>query len=109
MDMCGLQDKPVLDGTTPLAVLEILAQLRLEVAQLRGEVVPLRVEDLELRQQVGYFKAMHTAATERLETVREELDQVRGENRQLKADLFGRRSQTTSAVDRSNDLDDPHT
>ena len=104
--MCDLQDKPVLDGTTPLAVLEILAQLRLEVAQLRGEVARLRVENLELRQQVGYWKAMHTAATERLEAVREELDQVRGENRQLKADLFGRRSETTSAVDRSNDLED---
>src|SRR5271155_4232888 len=101
MDMCDLKDKAVLDGTTPLAVLEILAQLRLEVAQLRGEVARLRVENLELRQQVGYFKAMHTAATERLEAVREELDQVRGENRQLKADLFGRRTEKSSAIDRS--------
>jgi transposase len=107
MVMGDLLDQPRLDATTPLSVREIVAQLRAEVAELRSEVAFLRKENLGLRQQVGYWKAMHAAANERGEAMQQDLEQVRGENRQLKADLFGRRSETPSALDRSNDLDDP--
>jgi transposase len=107
MVMTDLLDQPVLDGFPHSGVLELVAQLRSEVAELRGEVARLREENLGLRQQVGYWKAMHAAAIERVEAFRLEVDQLRGENRQLKADLFGRRSETPSAPNRSNDLEGP--
>src|SRR5271156_4621321 len=44
------------------------------------------------------------AKVDRLER---EVVQLEGENRQLQADLFGRRSEARPGKDRSNDLDDP--
>ncbi|WP_143393504.1 hypothetical protein [Fimbriiglobus ruber] len=104
--MDDLMDKPFRDGTTPLGVLDLVAQLHSEMVALRGEVARLRAENLDLRQQVGYWNVMHAAATERMDVLRQELDHVRGENRQLEADLFGRRSEKPSTLGRSNDLED---
>ncbi|HEX4607633.1 MAG TPA: hypothetical protein VH092_05445 [Urbifossiella sp.] len=101
------RDNSVLAPTSPSGVWEIVAQLRSDVAALRGEVARLREDNLGLRPQVGYGKAMHAAATERVEASDRERDQLRGENRQRKADVFGRRSEARPVVDRSNDLDDP--
>jgi transposase len=86
---------------------EVLTQLRSDVATLLGDVARLRHENLDLRQQAGYWKAMHAAATERLDALRQEVEQLRGENRQLHSDLFGRRSEKPTVLDRSNELDDP--
>ena len=47
---------------------------------------------------------MPCAASAELE---QQVEQLQGEKRQLQADLFGRRSETTSLKDRSNHLDDP--
>src|SRR5271166_3288280 len=78
-----------------------------EVVELRAEVERLRRENLEFRQQVGYWKSRHRDALLRIAALEQKVEQLEGENRQLQADLFGRRSETTPLKDRSNHLDDP--
>ena len=85
--------------------LELIRGLRQEVAELRGEVASLRRENLELRQQVGYWKVMHARAIERIAVLEQENEQLRGENRRLQQQLFGQKSEKQSAKDRSNHLD----
>jgi transposase len=107
MDMGDLLDQPVLEQTTLPAALALVDQLRSELSQLRDQFARLQRENLGLKQQVGFWRSMHSGALERLEAAKEERDQLAGENLQLKADLFGRRSEKSSAADRSNDLEDP--
>jgi transposase len=99
----------LLDFRPDLTVL--VAELRQEVAELRAEIPPLRSEvarlqreNLELRQQVGYWKSMHAQALRRIEELQQEVEQLRGENAKLQAQLFGRRSEKQSSQDRSNHL-----
>jgi transposase len=61
----------------------------------------------EFRCEVGYWKSRHADAVHRIEQLKEELDQSRGQTRALQAKLFGRKSEKSSAGDRSNDLFDP--
>jgi transposase len=85
-----------------------VAELRAEAAevpQVRDEVARLRGENLELRQQVGYWKGMHAQALRRLEQLQQEVEQLRGENAKLQAQLFGRKSEKQSSRDRSNHLE----
>lgn len=84
---------------------ELIRELRREVAELRGEVASLRRENLELRQQVGYWKGMHARAIERIAVLEQENEQLRGENRCLRQQLFGQKSEKQSSKDRSNHLD----
>ena len=49
---------------------------------------------------------MHARAVHRAEQLEAEVDQLRGENRKLKDQLFGRKSEKPSSSDRSNHLDD---
>lgn len=84
---------------------ELIGELRREVAELRGEVASLRRENLELRQQVGYWKGMHARAIERIAVLEQENEQLRGENRRLQQQLFGQKSEKQSCKDRSNHLD----
>jgi len=107
MDMGDLLDQPVLEPTTLPAALALVDQLRTEVSQLRDDVARLQRDNQCLKQEVGYWKAMRARAIERLEATQEERDQLAGENLQLKADLFGRRSEKSSTLDRTNDLEDP--
>ena len=93
------------DSSSELILL--VQRWRQEVAELRAEVQGLRRENLELRQQVGYWKSRHRDALGRVTDLEQKVDQLEGEKRQLQADLFGRRSETRSRNDRSNDLDDP--
>src|SRR5271157_3484336 len=79
-----------------------------EVLELRTEVQRLQRENLEQRQQVGYWKSRHRDALKRIAALEQKVEQLEGEKRQLQADLFGRRSETTPLKDRSNHLDDPH-
>jgi len=81
--------------------------VREEIAEHHAEVQRLQRENLELRQQVGYWKSRHRDALQRITELEQKVEQIEGEKRQLKADLFGRRTETTSRSDRSNDLDDP--
>ena len=83
----------------------LLGQLRSEFAQLRAEVDTLRRDNLELRQQVGYWKSMHARALERLAVVEQENEQLRGEVARLNAQLFGQKSEKQTRKDRSNHLD----
>src|ERR1700704_4372082 len=84
---------------------ELIRELRQEVAELRGEVASLRGENLELRQQVGYWKGMHARAIERIAVLERENEHLRGENRRLQQQLFGQKSEKQSRKDRSNHLE----
>jgi transposase len=87
--------------------INLLAQLHQEVVALRHEVASLRRENLEWRQQAGYWKSRHADAVNRLAGLEQDLEHLRGEKRNLQAQLFGRKTEKGSAVDRSNQLDDP--
>src|SRR4051812_594676 len=92
-----------LPATEPADVSDLMRQLCREVLDLRQEVN-------ELRQQAGYWKGMHARAVQRAERLEAEVQQLRGENRKLQDQLFGRKSEAASSQDRSNDLqggDDP--
>ena len=96
----------------PADLVAVVAQLRQEVAELRAEVVPLRGEvahlqreNLELRQQAGYWKSQHARAVQRLQEVEREVEQLRGDNKKLQAQLFGRKTEKQASTDRSNHLE----
>ena len=61
----------------------------------------------EFRWEVGYWKSRHADAVKRIDGLREELDQSRGQTRALQDKLFGRKSEKSARSDRSNDLFDP--
>lgn len=105
MDGQLVQICPPIGSSSELIIL--VETLRQEVADLRAEVQRLHRENLELRQQVGYWKSRHRDASQRITELEQKVEQLEGEKRQLKADLFGRRTETTSRSDRSNNLDDP--
>jgi transposase len=88
-------------------VLEFVQDLKREVVSLRQEVADLRRQNLELRQEVGYWKSRHADAVKRIERLKEELDQSRGQIRALQDKLFGRKSEKSARSDRSNNLFDP--
>jgi FtsZ-binding cell division protein ZapB len=88
-------------------LIAMVATLRQEFAELRAANQRLERENLEFRQQAGYWKSRHRDALQRIAELEQRLEKLEGENRQLKADLFGRRTETTTRGDRSNHLDDP--
>jgi transposase len=94
-----------LPATEPAGLLGLIRQLQCEVADLRQEIARLQRENLELRQQVGYWKAQHARAVHRAEHLEAELEKLRGENRKLQDQLFGRKSEKSSTQDRSNHLE----
>jgi transposase len=75
--------------------------------RLERELGDLRREVSELRCEVGYWKSRHADAVKRIERLKEELDQSRGQVRALQDKLFGRKSEKPARGDRSNDLFDP--
>ncbi len=84
----------------------LLDDLRRDMAVLRDRVDHLERENLELRQQAGYWKSRHRDAVARIGELEQQVEQLRGQKRQLQAELFGRRCEAASPEDRSNDLDD---
>src|SRR3954468_11189862 len=100
VQVCGPSD-------SASALIALVKDLRQEVAGLRADVQALQRENLELRQQVGYWKSRHRDALDRVSALEQKVEHLEGEKRQLQADLFGRRSEAQPGNDRSNDLDDP--
>src|SRR5271155_3897938 len=94
-------------SNSSLELIALVATLRQEVADLRAEVERLKRENLEFRQQAGYWKSRHRDALRRITELEQKGEQLEGEKRQLKADLFGKSTETTTRSDRSNHLDDP--
>ena len=76
--------------------LTLLEDLRCDVAALRDRVDHLERENLELRQQSGYWKSRHRDAMRCAGELKQQVEKLQGEKRQLRADLFGRRSEATS-------------
>jgi len=98
---------PCLDMDLRPSVVQELALFRQELVELRAEVSRLRRENLELRQQAGYWQSRHADAMRRIAALEQENEYLRGENRKLQAEQFGRKSEKQSGKDRSNQLDDP--
>src|SRR5262249_58897717 len=94
-------DYPSTDWVAPLD------DLRRDMAVLRARVAHLERENLELRQQAGYWKSRHRDALARIGELEQQVEELRGQKRQLQAELFGRRCEATPPEDRSNHLDDP--
>jgi transposase len=94
-------------SNSSLELIALVATLRQEVAGLRAEVERLKRENLEFRWQAGYWKSRHRDALQRTTELERKVEQLEGEKRQLKADLFGKSTETTTRSDRSNHLDDP--
>jgi transposase len=105
--MDGVLLTPLEAGPANADLATLVTRLLAEVDQLRADVGTLRRENLELRQQAGYWQSRHADAVRRIAALEREKEQLRGENRQLQAERFGRRSEKQSGRDRSNDLDDP--
>lgn len=95
---------PNASSTDPMALVE---DLRRGLDELRARIHHLERENLELRQQVGYWKSRHRDALTRVAALEQKVEQLEGERRQLQADLFGRRSESRPLTDRSNRLDEP--
>jgi transposase len=94
-------------SNSSLELIALVATLRQEVAGLRAEVERLKRENLEFRQRAGYWKSRHRDALRRITELERKVEQLEGEKRQLKADLFGKSTETATRSDRSNHLDDP--
>jgi hypothetical protein len=105
--MDGVLFTPLEAGLANADLAALVARLLAEVDQLRAEVATLRRENLELRQEAGYWQSRHADAVRRIAALEQENELLRGENRKLQAERFGRRSEKQSGSDRSNDLDDP--
>src|SRR3954451_16554690 len=105
--MDGLPVQVSVPSDSVSELIALVENLRQDVAALSAQVQGLQRENLELRQQVGYWKSRHRDALVRITALEQKVEQLEGEKRQLQADLFGRRSETQPGNDRSNDLEDP--
>jgi len=95
----ALLDLPIETPEPLVSCVNCPAVLRLERA----------LEELrtDFRREVGYWKSQHAKAVKRIEQLKEELDQSRGQVHALQDKLFGRKSEKSAHRDRSNDLFDP--
>ena len=95
----ALLEPPVETPKTLVSCANCPAVQRLERAleQLRSD----------FRREVGYWKSQHAKAVKRIEQLKEELDQSRGQVHALQDKLFGRKSEKSAQGHRSNNLFDP--
>src|ERR1700694_1167691 len=98
---------PCLEIDLRPSLAEELALFRQELVEFRAEGARLRRENLDPRQQAGYWQSRHADAVRRIAALEQENEYLRGENRKLQAERFGRRSEKQAGRDRSNNLDDP--
>lgn len=78
------------------------------VERVLAELSTVRQELSQMRQQVGYYKAMHQRALTRLAQKDAQIDQLTARVRQLESEQFGRRSEKASGTDRANTLPGEH-
>jgi transposase len=104
--MDGVLLTPLEVGSAGADLASLVTRLLAEVDQLRADVAGLRRENLELRQRAGYWQSRHADAVRRIAALEQDNEQLRGENRKLQAERFGRRSEKQSGSDRSNELED---
>jgi len=64
---------------------------------------PYRAENIKLRQQANYWKAQFQRAKAREAQKDEQIQQLQAEIKKLKQDLFGRKSEKTSASEKADD------
>ena len=76
--------------------LELVRELRREVAELRGAVAALRRANLELLQPVGYWNGLQARAIQRRALLEQQNEHLRGENRRLQPQRFGQKSESAS-------------
>lgn len=95
----ALLDLPIETPETLVSCVNCPAVQRLERAldELRAN----------FRREMGYWKSQHANAFERIEQLKEELDQSRGQTRVLQDKLFSRKSEKSSPSDHSSALFDP--
>jgi transposase len=105
--MDGVLLPPLQAASADADLTALVTRLLAEVDQLRAAVADLQRENLQLRQQAGYWQSRHADAVRRIAALEQENEQLRGENRKLQAERFGRRSEKQSSRDRSNELEDP--
>src|ERR1700730_3916027 len=105
--MDGVLLAPLESGPADADLAVLVTRLLAEVDQCRAEVAGLRRENLELRQQVGYWRSRHADAVRRVAALEQENEQLRGEIRKLQAERFGSRSEEQSGREPSNELQDP--
>jgi transposase len=98
-----LVDSPPID--VPADLRSLVRQLQHEVLHLSQEVAKLRCENIDLRRQANYWKSVHARAVQRAEQLEAKLQQVQAENSQLKAEVFGRKTEKSASTDRSNQLE----
>ena len=72
--------------------------------RLERELEKLRAD---FRREVGDWKTQHARAVIRIEQLKEELDESRGQVHALQDKLFGRKSEKSGQSNRSNELFDP--
>jgi transposase len=77
-------------------VLDLLSALRV----LQGLVT-------DLRWQVGYWQGMHRCAREREDELKDQIQLLQGEIRELKRRLFGRKSETAAATQPTSPVTPP--
>jgi hypothetical protein len=82
-----------------LAVLLVLALLALR---------RLRLQLIELRLQANYYRSQHQRAVQRETALKEQVDILQGEIRELKRRIFGRKSETSSATKPTAPATNPH-
>ena len=103
--MDGVLFDTITDVSCTTNLMVVVRELRQEVAELRQELAHVRRENLELRQQAGYWKSQHARANLKIQELEREVERLRGENRKLQDQHFGRKCEKQSAADRSNHLE----
>lgn len=58
----------------------------------------LRLQRIELRLQANYYRSQHQRALQREAALKEQVQHLQGEIRELKRRIFGRKSETSSAT-----------
>ena len=95
-----------LPAAEPADLSELVRQLRREVLELRQEVDALRRGEFRIAAAGRILGRLSTLGPcDRAEHLEAEVEQLRGENRKLQDQLFGRKSEKASTRDRSNHLE----